>query len=58
MIEPSWFGFMNSAVVYRESAAAVLGVDFDEAFAESNIAPGVVFLRLDSGRDNRIDSDY
>ena len=53
-----WLGFMNSTIIDRESTTAVLGVDFDEAFVESNLAPGVVLLRLDSGSDNRIDSDH
>src|SRR4030095_530178 len=48
---------MNSTVIDRQSTTAVLGVDFDEAFVESNIAPGVVLLRLDGGSDNRIDSN-
>ena len=48
---------MNSTIIDGESTTAVLGVDFDEAFVESNIPPGVVLLRLDSGSNNRIDSD-
>ena len=48
---------MKSPVIDRESAPTVLGVDFDEAFAESYVAPSIVLLRLNSSSYNRIDSD-
>src|SRR5438067_8340485 len=47
---------MKAAVVHGEPAATVLGVDFDEAAAELNIAPGVILLRLNRRCDDRIDS--
>src|SRR5438552_3769856 len=48
---------MKAAVVHGEPAAAVLGVDFDEAAAELNITPGVILLRLNRRCDHRIDSN-
>jgi hypothetical protein len=35
----------------------MLGVDFDKAAAELNIAPAVILLRLNRRCDDRIDSD-
>ncbi len=48
---------MNTAIIDRKPAASMIGVNFDEAFAESNIAPGVILLRLNGRSDNRIDTN-
>jgi len=47
---------MKPAVVHGEPAAAVLGINFDEAAAELNITPGVIHLRLNRRCDDRINS--
>ena len=52
------FGVVQAAVVYGKPAAAVLGIDFDETFAETDIAPAVILLCLHGGRNNWIDSDH
>ena len=52
------FGVVQTTVVDGEPAAAVLGINFDETFAESNIAPSVILLRLYGGRNDWIDSDH
>ncbi len=52
------FGVVKAAVIHGEPAAAMLGVDFDKAVAELNIAPRVILLRLNGGRNDWIDSDY
>ena len=48
---------MKAAVIHGEPAAAVLGIDFDKAVAELNIAPGVILLCLNRRRDDGIDSN-
>ena len=48
---------MKSTVIHGELPAAVLSVDFDEAVAESDIAPAVILLRLNRRCDDRIDSN-
>ena len=52
-----WFSVVKPAVIDRQSAAAVLGIDFDKAVAELNIAPGVVLLRLNRRCEDGIDSN-
>src|SRR6266542_5803574 len=52
-----WFSVVKPAVIDRQSAAAMLGVDFDKAMAELNIAPGVILLCLNRRGDHRIDSN-
>ena len=49
---------VKPAVVYRESALAMVGIDFDKSIAELNIAPGIVLLRLHRCCDHRVDSNY
>lgn len=51
------FGVMEATIIDGKPAAAVLSVDFDETFAETDIAPAIILLRLHCGRNNRIDSD-
>ena len=51
------FGVVKAAVIHRQSAAAVLGIDFDKAVAESNIAPSVILLCLNRRCNHRIDSN-
>ena len=48
---------MKPAVIHGEPAAAMLGINFDEAVAELNIAPGVILLRLNRRCEDRIDSN-
>ena len=48
---------MKPAVIHGKPAAAVLGINFDEAMAKLNIAPGVILLRLNRRRKNRVDSN-
>src|SRR5207253_10601197 len=36
------FGVVKAAVIHGEPAAAVLGVDFDKAVAELNVAPAII----------------
>src|SRR2546428_11484996 len=50
-------GLVKPAVIDSESAAAVLGINFDESMAESDVAPNVVLLCLNRSSDNRVDSD-
>src|SRR5439155_24380541 len=50
-------GLVKSAVIDSESAAALLGINFDESMAESDVAPNVVLLCLNGSSDNRVDSD-
>ena len=50
-------GVVKPAVVHGQSTAAMLGINFDEAMAELNIAPGVILLRLNRRRKDRIDSN-
>ena len=50
-----WFGIVKAAIVNGEPSAAVLGIDFDKAVIELNIAPVVVLLRLNRRCDHRID---
>src|SRR5437762_13537426 len=47
---------MKSPVIHGEPTTAMLGVDFDKAVAELNIAPAVILLRLNRRCDDRIDS--
>ena len=49
---------MKAAVINGELSAAMLGVDFDKAVAELNIAPAVILLRLNRRCEDRIDSDH
>src|SRR5262249_49126848 len=44
-------------VIDSQPAATVLGIDFDKAVAELNIAPGVILLGLYRGCDDRINSN-
>ena len=48
---------MKAAVIDGEPAATVLGINFDEAVAEFNIAPRVILLCLHRRCDHRIDSN-
>ena len=48
---------VNTAVIDRKFAAAVIGIDFDESFAKTNVPPRVVVLCLHSRSNNRIDSN-
>lgn len=52
------FGIVKTAVIYRKPAAAMLAIDFDKAFAEANIAPGVILLCLHGRCNDRIDADH
>ena len=49
---------MQTAVVHGQATLAQLGIDFDEAFAEAYVAPGVILLCLHGGRNDWIDSDH
>ena len=51
-------GVVEAAVVDGEAPATVLSVDFNKAVSELNIAPAVILLRLNRGRDDRIDSNH
>jgi hypothetical protein len=51
------FGVMKSTVIHGEPTAAMLGVDFDKAVAELNIAPRVILLCLNRRCEDRIDSN-
>ena len=48
---------MKSIVINGEPAAAMLGVDFDKAVAELNIAPRVILLRLNRRCEDRIERE-
>ena len=49
---------MKSVVINGELPAAMLGIDFDKAVAELNIAPAVILLRLNRRCEDRIDSNH
>ena len=51
------FGVVKPAVIHGEPTATMLGINFDEAVAEFDIAPGVILLRLNRRRKDRIDSN-
>ena len=48
---------MKPTVVDGQPTAAVLGINFDEAMTELNIAPGVILLRLNRRCKDRVDSN-
>jgi len=48
---------MNTAIIDRKPATSMISINFDESFAELDVTPGIILLRLDSGSDNRIDSN-
>src|SRR2546423_7501978 len=50
-------GVVKPAVIHGQPTAALLGIDFDEAMAELNIAPGIILLRLNRRRKDRVDSN-
>src|SRR6266480_319694 len=47
------FGVVKPAVIHGEPTATMLGINFDEAVAEFDIAPGVILLRLNRRRKDR-----
>src|SRR5215468_7048526 len=49
---------VKAAVVHREPATSMLGIDLGETFAETDIAPAVILLSLNRGGNDRIDSDH
>jgi multidrug transporter EmrE-like cation transporter len=54
---PHCFGVMKTTVVDTKPPRFQFGVDFNEAFAETDVAPGVILLRLNWSGNHRIDSD-
>jgi hypothetical protein len=48
---------VDAAVIDAQSAIVELVVDFDKAFAKTNLAPGVIFLDLDRGGNDRFHAD-
>lgn len=48
---------MDAAVIDAQSAIVEFFVDFDKAFAKTNLAPGVIFLNLDRSGDDRFHAD-
>ena len=48
-------GVVKPAVIDRESAVAVVGINLHETLAEPNVAPGVILLSLDWRRNDWID---
>jgi len=53
-----WFGVMKAPVVDTKPPRFQFGVDLDEAFAETDVVPGIVLLHLNWSGNHRIDSDY
>ena len=52
------FGLVKAAVIHRELALSRLSVDFDEPFAEPDVAPAVILLCLDRSSYNRINARH
>src|SRR5207249_2134209 len=50
-------GLVKAAVIDRELAVAVVGINLDETFAEPNVAPRVILLCLDGSWNDWVDSD-
>src|SRR5206468_5651503 len=53
-----WLSVVKATVIDGEPTAAMLGINFDEAFAETDIAPAIILLGLDGGRYDWIYPDY
>ena len=52
------FGLVKATVIHRELALSSLSVDFDEPFAEPDVAPAVILLCLDGSSYHRIDARH
>ena len=52
------FGIVDTSVIHGQAAAAVRRVNLNEPVTELNVAKRVIFLGLNFGRDNRIDTDH
>ena len=48
---------MKSTKIDREFPISWFGINFYEAFTESDVAPGVILLRLDRGWNDGVDSN-
>jgi hypothetical protein len=51
-------GIVKPAVIDREFSAAMVGIDLDNAFPETEISPGVILMSLHRGGNNRVDPNY
>jgi len=50
-------GVVDAAVIDRQSAITVIGINLNEAFPEPNVAPAVILLGLDGRGNDRINAN-